>query len=171
MQGVHQACSHCPIPSPGTPGLARWGSPHTQVPGACKEPAPHPCILFQVSRAAATGTAGAGRAPRGFAQEQVCEAGRERASCRPGFHAVPLGGPEAHAAPQPAASGCAHHISVWGLRCRGSGEGGARGLGGPGAPQGPEVSWDLPFHTRRSRFDHRPGLETAPAHTFHTPAL
>ncbi|EPQ11034.1 EF-hand domain-containing family member C2 [Myotis brandtii] len=29
-------------------------------------------------------------------------------------------------------------------------EGGTPGSGGPGAAQGPEVSWDLPFHARRS---------------------
>lgn len=37
--------------------------------------------------------------------------------------------------------------------------------------QGPEVSWDLPFHTRRSCFDLRPGLGTAPMYKFCAPGL
>lgn len=111
------------LPSPGTPGLGLWGSPHTRVPGAHKEPAPCPCILFWVSQAAATRTSGASGASCGFGQEQVCETGQERVCCPPSFHVVPLGGPEAHAVPWPVVSGCAHHISVWRLRHRDSGGG------------------------------------------------
>lgn len=55
-----------------------------------------------VSRATATGTTEAGWIPYVFMQEPVYEAGQERAPCLPGFCAALL---EAHAAPQPTASG------------------------------------------------------------------
>lgn len=122
------------------------GKPPRSGAGAHKEPVPHPRGLFRVSRAAATRTTGASQAPRGFVQEQVWEAGWEKAHCLPDV--APLGGLEAHAVPQPAESGCAHRISARGLGLRDSGREVRAGPVGPGAAQGLEVNWELPFHAR-----------------------
>lgn len=153
------------FPFPGMPGLARWGSLHTQVPVAHEEPTLHLRNIW-VNRAIAIRTEGTGWAPHGFVQEPVYEAGRERACCSPVFCAEMLGGPEVHAAPLPTASGHTHCIFAWGLGRCDSGRGGFAGAQGPGAAQGPEVTWDLLFYPRHSHFNCWLDLGTAPLHDF-----
>lgn len=97
----------------------------TQVPGACKEPAPQ---LLGLS---------------GFpwVRTGVSLQGQPRESVLPtGFRAGPLGGPEANAVPQPMASSCTHTSPRGDPGAVTQAEGDVRRPGGPGAAQGPEAS-------------------------------
>ncbi|KAK1342089.1 hypothetical protein QTO34_016842 [Cnephaeus nilssonii] len=97
-----------------------------------------------VSRVTASGTAGASLAPRGFAQEPVCEASQERVRCRLAFPQRCWRPRGPHCAP-------AHCPSVLTTSLRGVSstmtqvEGGTQGTRGPGAAQGPEKKLSKTF--------------------------